>query len=111
MENYLIRLATLGTWIPIYCQRTAKSVALGEASNYPLIELTAIRWLEIQKEPDTEVLIAAHALASDRKTNLFLSRNNEGFVAEISVDNTQKMSPRLCSSFTPSSLICTIADT
>ena len=73
----------------------------GEVSNYPLIELNPVRWLEIQKEPDTEVLIVAHALASDRKTNLFLSRNNEGFVAEISVDNTQKMLPRLCSSFTP----------
>jgi hypothetical protein len=73
----------------------------GEVSNYPLIELNPVRWLDIQKEPDTEVLIVAHALASDRKTNLFLSRNNEGFVAEISVDNIQKMWPRLCSSFNP----------
>ena len=48
----------------------------------PKIEFKPVRWMEIKKDPKSDMLTRAKALATDQKTELILTRNEEGFVAQ-----------------------------
>jgi len=67
----------------------------------PKIEFKPVRWMEIKKDPKSDMLTRAKALATDQKTELILTRNEEGFVAQIFKKGKTLMEPRLCTSFAP----------
>lgn len=71
----------------------------GKDSHISSIELKPVKWLRIQKTPVTDMLSRGDALASDGKTKLVLTRNSQGFVAQVLAGQQEKMSPRFCSSF------------
>jgi hypothetical protein len=55
----------------------------------------------VDKAPKTDLLVWGNVLANDNKTELMLTRNSQGFVAQVFIGKKQQMSPRFCSSFAP----------
>ena len=70
-------------------------------SQISALQLKPVKWLQVDKAPKTDLLVWGNALASDNKTELILTRNSQGFVAQVFIGKKQQMSPRFCSSFTP----------
>ena len=70
-------------------------------SQISALQLKPVKWLQVDKAPQTDLLVWGNALASDNKTELILTRNSQGFVAQVFIGKNQQMSPRFCSSFTP----------
>ena len=67
----------------------------------PKIEFKPVKWIEIKKDPKTDMLTRGKALATDQKTELILTRNEEGFIAQVLSKGKTIMEPRLCTSFAP----------
>lgn len=67
----------------------------------PQIKFKPIKWIEIKKDPQTYMLTRAKALATDQKTEIILTRNEEGFIAQVLTEGKTLMEPRLCTSFAP----------
>ena len=66
-----------------------------------LINLQCVKWEQVQKTSQTDLLIQGIVLASDNKTKLRLTRNEEGFVAQVLIGNESQITPRQCSSYDP----------
>ena len=67
----------------------------------PQIKFKPVKWIEIKKDPKTDMLTRGKALATDQKTELILTRNEKGFVAQVLTEGNTVMEPRLCTSFAP----------
>ena len=70
-------------------------------NDHSQIKFKPVKWLEIKKDPQTYMLTRAKALATDQKTELILTRNEEGFIAQVLTEGKTLMEPRLCTSFAP----------
>jgi hypothetical protein len=70
-------------------------------SQISALQLKPVKWLQVDIAPKTDLLVWGNALASDDKTELILTRNSQGFVAQVFIGKNHQMSPRFCSSFTP----------
>ena len=70
-------------------------------SQISALQLKPVKWLQVDKAPKTDLLVWGNALASDNKTELILTRNSQGFVAQVFIGKKQQMSLRFCSSFAP----------
>ena len=67
----------------------------------PKIDLNPLHWLEIKKDPKTDMLTRAKAVAIDQKTELILTRNENGFVGRVLSGKKTLMQPKHCTKFTP----------
>ena len=54
-----------------------------------------------QKDPKTDMLSIGKAIATDQKTELILTRNKKGFVAQVLTEGKTVMKPKLCTKFAP----------
>ena len=67
----------------------------------PLIKFEPLKWLEIIRDERTGLLEKGRAVAREGDTQLILTRNKAGFVAQVQNSESILMHPRLCSAFYP----------
>lgn len=70
-------------------------------NDHSQIKFNPVKWIEIKKDLKTDLLTRGKALAIDQKTELILTRNEKGFVAQVLTEGNTVMEPRLCTSFAP----------
>lgn len=67
----------------------------------PHLTLTSVKWKEIEKVKQDTSVFKRTGMASDGKTELELTRNEEGFFARVLVEGKEQMAPKLCTTFFP----------